>query len=51
MNEPPSGTTFLGAPLELHPQAVPRGFAYLGAPYVTPYDPGHIPVGAIHSDF
>jgi agmatinase len=40
MNERPSVATFLGAPLELDPRVVPRGFAYLGAPYVTPYDPG-----------
>lgn len=38
MDLPPSGASFLGAPLQLDPASVPRGFAFLGAPYVSPYD-------------
>jgi agmatinase len=38
MNESPPGAPFLGAPLHLDPAGAPRGFAFLGAPYVSPYD-------------
>jgi len=40
MNAPPSGATFLSAPLQLDPRLAPRGFAFFGAPYVTRYDSG-----------
>jgi agmatinase len=38
MTQPPSGATFLGAPLNLDPGAAQPGFAFLGAPFVTPYE-------------
>lgn len=40
MTEPPSGASFLGAPLYVDPRSVPSRFAVLGAPFVSPYDAG-----------
>lgn len=38
MNTPPSGPTFLGAPLELTLEGARADFAFLGIPYGAPYD-------------
>jgi agmatinase len=43
LGEPPTGASFLGAPLCLDTSAAPRGFALFGAPYVTPYAAGADP--------
>lgn len=42
-NDRPARVTFLGVTPRVDPAAAPRGFAFLGAPYVTPYPPGADP--------
>ena len=42
MNRPPTGLTFLGAPLQLAPDSAPADFAFLGIPYGAPYDMANV---------